>query len=809
MSTQHRRGAGDDTLREPSAPRRRLVLSAGALLVAATTTTTLAAAANPPADASLYRGVRGWSWLEPLLPVDRWLWVGVGVCVLLVLVLGRRCRALQGLAVVVPAVAAGVGVLLATVLGRAGPDDGALADAAGGSLPSPGVLALAAAAGTAVVASSVAGWSSRQRAATGALLAAGVVLISSVEVHSASRWPLDVVASWLLAGLLVLVALAVLESRSLHAACRSCPWAQRVAGPQLRARTAAEPDAVRIGAGSARTLDRLALAWLAVLVVVDVGLAATVGMPRAPGSGLLGRGLEVPLQWLILAAAVVGVILARSRGATGGALVVVAAALLGVASSVEYPPAVAVLVTAVTAAPAVAMWVARTRRAGPRSAVVLSLAAALLMGVVAGGASATYSALWGPTHPGSPTPAASVDVVEWMWAGATTATGTEVRLRTDEVAQDVRVVVAPEESLTDPVASVTARVDGDGVAVARVDGLEPGTLYHYAAEVDGVLDTGRVQQVTTFPAPGPASFGFVVGSCQNGGSNGRVFDAMRAQDPLFVLLTGDWHYSNIEVDDVRLFRDQVDSNLGAPAQAALYGQTSVAYVWDDHDYGGNDADRTSPSRSAAMASYRQSVPHYRLASGPAAPIHQAFTVGRVRFLLTDTRSARDPVDDPTGSFRSALGAEQRAWLLGELAQADRYGLVVWVSPDPWIDAPDPGADTWGGFAEERELLADAIADSGVDNLLMLSGDAHMLAVDDGTNTDYASSAGGGFPLFQAAALDRRGSVKGGPYTGPVLPGSGQFGAVDVEDDGSTVTVTLTGRRWDGTELLRHELRFGP
>ena len=807
MSTQDRPRPHGDPAREPPATRRRLVLSAGALLVAATTTTTLAAAANPPADASLYRGLRGWSWLEPLLPPGRWVLVGVGVCALLVLVLGRRCRPLQALAVVLPALAAAVGVLLAAVLGRAAPDDSPLA--AGSSLPGPGVLALTAAACTVVVASSAAGWSPRARAAVGALLATGVVLVSLVEVHSASRWPLDVVASWLLAGLLVVVALAALEAPSLHARCRSCPWAQRVPGPERGAPPEAEPDAVRIGAGRARVLDRLALVWLGALVVGDVVLAATVGMPRAPGSGILGRGLEVPLQWLVLAAAVVGVLLARSRGATGGALVVVASALLGVAASVEYPPVVAVLVTAATAAPAVAMWVARARRASLRSAIALSVAAAVLMGVVAGGASATYSALWGPTHPGSPTPAASVDVVEWMWAGATTATGTEVRLRTDEAAQDVRVVVGLDETLADPVASVTARVDGDGVAVATVDGLEPGTVYHYAAEVGGVLDRSRVQRVTTFPAPGPASFGFVVGSCQNGGSNGRVFDAMRAQDPLFVLLTGDWHYSNIEVDDVRLFRDQVDANLGAPAQAALYGQASVAYVWDDHDYGGNDADRTSPSRSAAMASYRQSVPHYALATDPAAPIHQAFTVGRVRFLLTDTRSARDPVDDPTGPFRSALGTEQREWLLGELAQADRYGLVVWVSPDPWIDAPDPVADTWGGFAEERRLLADAVADAGVDNLLMLSGDAHMLAVDDGTNTDYSSSARGGFPLFHAAALDRRGSVKGGPYTGPVLPGSGQFGSVDVVDDGSTVTVTLTGRRWDGTELLRHELRFGP
>jgi phosphodiesterase/alkaline phosphatase D-like protein len=183
-------------------------------------------------------------------------------------------------------------------------------------------------------------------------------------------------------------------------------------------------------------------------------------------------------------------------------------------------------------------------------------------------------------------------------------------------------------------------------------------------------------------------------------------------------------------------------------------------------------------------------------------------VGRVRFVLTDTRSARDPAGAPSGAYRSTLGAPQRAWLLDELSRADRYGLVVWVSPDPWIGAAAAGGDSWNGFPEERAEIADALVQHDVDNLLMVAGDAHMLAFDDGSNSDYSTAGGGhGFPVFQAAAVDRPGSVKGGPYTGAVLPGGGQFGEVQVDDDGATVTVTLTGRRWDGRRLLTEVLTF--
>ena len=84
----------------------------------------------------------------------------------------------------------------------------------------------------------------------------------------------------------------------------------------------------------------------------------------------------------------------------------------------------------------------------------------------------------------------------------------------------------------------------------------------------------------------------------------------------------------------------------------------------------------------------------------------------------------------------------------------------------------------------------------------------MVAIDDGTNTDYATAGGTGFPLLQASPLDRPPSVKGGPYSEGTFAGAGQFGLVDVVDDGGpTVTVRLSGRTWDGRELVAYERTF--
>lgn len=296
----------------------------------------------------------------------------------------------------------------------------------------------------------------------------------------------------------------------------------------------------------------------------------------------------------------------------------------------------------------------------------------------------------------------------------------------------------------------------------------------------------------------PASFTFCTASCARTGSDHRVFETIHELDPLLFLHLGDMHYENIARADPKAFARAFRKVLSAPRQSALYGSRATAYVWDDHDYGPNNSDRTSPSRGAAFRAYREHVPHYPLLSGAALrTIHQAFDIGRVRFLLSDLRADRDP----PGKNASMLGAEQKAWLKEELRQAKRYALVVWASSVGWLgNRPDK----WGGgYSEERDEIAATIREAGVDNLLVVSGDAHALAIDDGSNNRW-----GGFPVFHCAALDMRGSDKGGTYTHPMVPGGGQFGEVRIEDPGEgPVQVTLTGRNADGEAVMRH--RFTP
>ncbi|WP_129668106.1 alkaline phosphatase D family protein [Phytoactinopolyspora endophytica] len=548
----------------------------------------------------------------------------------------------------------------------------------------------------------------------------------------------------------------------------------------------------------AKTLRWGARIWTSAVLVVLGILSLTRSFPRDLDSdGMLGT-MERPVQLGLLAVALAALLLAWRLDAVVAVALLLAGSGFGALSWSLHPPVVGVLVTGSFLLPAAAFWVLWQRGRARRSSLNLALATAGALALGVAGTAVLYGQMFGPTHPESAAPELPVDRVEWVWSGAVTETSFRVNARIGDgavehatlvVAEDGSRAAAPQHDIG-PVA-----IPGGDVVTWTVTGLQPDTSYEYTVVVDGHVDSSRgMGTARTFP-DGPASFTVAIGACARTGSVGAVFDAIREKEPLLYINDGDLHYGNVDTDDVDMFRARYGDVLTSAAQSALYRSTPTAYVWDDHDYGANSAVADSASRDAARFAYRENVPHYPLPAGETdAAIYQAFTAGRVRFILTDVRS--EQTDD------SLLGERQLRWLEDELATASRdHALVVWVNPVPWIASS--AGDHWGGFPEERRLIAEHIEDEGIENLVMLSGDAHMLAIDDGSNSGYGPS-GEGFPVLHAAALDRPGSSKGGPYSHGAAPGGGQFGTITVHDDGSgPVTVDLAGWDWTGDELLSY------
>ncbi len=400
------------------------------------------------------------------------------------------------------------------------------------------------------------------------------------------------------------------------------------------------------------------------------------------------------------------------------------------------------------------------------------------------------------------TPFELPDGVAWAWTGAVTTESVTIKAR---VSKDAKVRVSLHvEGGNDEVKKtewMQARWDRNRCIVsAHFDGLAPAHRYLYKVETDSVFDAVVEGRFWTLPTA-PATFSFALGSCMRTGTKHEVFNTIRRHQPLFFLQVGDFHYRNIEVNDPQRFIDAFDRQLTEGPLANLLREVAIAYIWDDHDYGPDNSDKKSPSRNAARFAYRLAVPHFPLAAeGGQSAIYQAFTVGRVRFILTDLRSERGD--------GSMMGAAQKEWFLKELDHASRtHAAVFWVSTVPWIDSRERSTDSWAGFREERREIANFIQEKGIRNLAILSGDAHMLAIDDGTNSDFSDHKGLRIPVFQAGALDQKESLKGGPYSHGAKPGLGQYGWVEVIDSGTSVTIRFSGRNHLDEELMKLEFSF--
>ena len=393
-----------------------------------------------------------------------------------------------------------------------------------------------------------------------------------------------------------------------------------------------------------------------------------------------------------------------------------------------------------------------------------------------------------------------------MWLGAVTHESGVLKTKLPPHAEARLLVRAPGGAPIIFRPELPAENSGS-VRTFRLHSLEAVTRYTCALEVNGKPATYPPAVMRTFPTPGnAASFAFAFGSCARTGSEHEVFDTIRRRDPAFFLHLGDMHYVNISRDDPQFFRAAWDTVLASATQGALYRTVPLAYVWDDHDFGPNDADARTPSRAAARRVYREYAPHYPLPAGEGdAAIYQAFSIGRARFILTDLRSERSPKNAPDGPAKTMLGAAQKVWFKRELVEAARtHAIIFWASSVPWIGA-DARSDAWAAYAVERREIANFIAQNGIRNLVILCGDAHMLAADDGTNSDYSGARGLRIPVLHGSALDQRASYKGGPYShGFHLPepGEGCFGWVSVRDAGDRVCIEFTGCNEDDEVKVR-------
>jgi alkaline phosphatase D len=370
----------------------------------------------------------------------------------------------------------------------------------------------------------------------------------------------------------------------------------------------------------------------------------------------------------------------------------------------------------------------------------------------------------------------------------------------------VRWQVAEDERFRDVVAhGVELATPELGHSVhAEVHGLRPGREYYYRFRAGpDISPVGRTKTAPSLDAA-VGSMAFAFASCQNFPAGHYTAYKHMAQDDLdLVVHLGDYiyegggqgrigrgHLPHSEIFSladyrVRHAQHKTDADLRA-AHAAF----PWVVTWDDHEVENNYADEISEDpaqsreqflqrRAAAYQAYYEHLPLRRtsLPTGGDMQLYRRLRFGRLaEFNVLDGRQYRsDQV--PTGSeeavdsSRTMLGAEQERWLIDGLsASSGTWNVVAQQTVMAEADRdPGPGKrlpnDNWNGYIPARQRLFDGVLERGVDNFVVVTGDAHCSMVADlKQNFDDEASATVGSEFLgtsitsggDGADLDRRG-----------------------------------------------------
>jgi len=245
------------------------------------------------------------------------------------------------------------------------------------------------------------------------------------------------------------------------------------------------------------------------------------------------------------------------------------------------------------------------------------------------------------------------------------------------------------------------------------------------------------------------------GSCAKEDKEQPIWEAIFAAKPDLFVFLGDNIYADTR--DPKVMAAKYATLAAKPHFKRLRDTIPVVAIWDDHDFGENDAGGDYPMKAESR---RQFCDFWdEPADSPRRArdgVFAAYVFGpqgqRVQIILPDLRWNRTPLAEKTfkGGYKAwatasglagkltpgpyermpdldatIIGEPQWAWLESQLAQpADLriFGSSLQVLAD------FAGWESWINYARDHQRLLDAIRRHKADRLICISGDTHYAEV---------------------------------------------------------------------------------
>jgi len=274
-----------------------------------------------------------------------------------------------------------------------------------------------------------------------------------------------------------------------------------------------------------------------------------------------------------------------------------------------------------------------------------------------------------------------------------------------------------------------------------LDYLEPGTSYQYALLINGqnVVDKSKSSTFRTQAQwkwrSDPEEFSFLTGSCtyineaaydRPGTPYGtaiKILDQMSNDSARFMLWLGDNMYMRESDWESRsgVLRRYTHTRQTKEMQPLLSKMHHYA-IWDDHDFGSNDANGSYVNKSYTREAFDLFWANPRNANEYNEDgIYTKFTWQDCEFFLLDGRYNKRRFGKEGGEL---LGEKQLNWLLESLAKSDATFKFIAVGSQFLNDATNKECFYVEGN-HERQTIIDFIEKYKIKGVVFITGDRHF------------------------------------------------------------------------------------
>ncbi|WP_089727168.1 alkaline phosphatase D family protein [Candidatus Thiosymbion oneisti] len=251
----------------------------------------------------------------------------------------------------------------------------------------------------------------------------------------------------------------------------------------------------------------------------------------------------------------------------------------------------------------------------------------------------------------------------------------------------------------------------------------------------------------------------------------KAWKYIEDENPDHLLLLGDNVYAPRKQEwDMEVLDSIYRMQLEEPNFARLIKNVDFNAIWDDHDFGANNAKGGEKNikeelKKASLELFYKHLGNRMFSSPSPDHVYHSFEKGNIKFIMLDVRYYRTKASNESPTI---LGAIQEVWLTQQLDHNKKFTVVCSGS------CLTKGGERLDKYGEKYDSMVKLFKDRG--NVIVLSGDIHK--------NRFIGTHDGFFEVISSAVARNRGGLS--------RKSNNNYGIIEFTDD--VINVNLKGRK---------------